>query len=63
MQLNGCGSCLEEIKMEVYIVISELFEGKVVERVYANEKDAIDFCNMMNQECFGFYYYSKQKVL
>lgn len=48
--------------MEVYIVISEFFGDKVVERVYANEKDAIDFCNMMNHESFGFYYYSKQIV-
>lgn len=38
--------------MKVYVVISEFFEDKVVERVYANEKDAIDFCNMMNRESF-----------
>lgn len=48
--------------MEVYVVISEFFEDKVVERVYANEKDAIDFCNMMNRESLGFYYYSTQEV-
>ena len=48
--------------MEVYVVISEFFKDKVVERVYANEKDAIDFCNMMNRENLEFYYYSTQEV-
>ena len=48
--------------MEVYVVISEFFENKVVERVYANEKDAIDFCNTMNHESLAFYYYSAQEV-
>lgn len=48
--------------MEVYVVISEFFEDKIVERVYMNEKDAIDFCNMMNHESLGFYCYSVQKV-
>lgn len=48
--------------MEVYVVISVFFEDKVVERVYVNEKDAIDFCNMMNREGPAFYYYSAQEV-
>lgn len=48
--------------MNVYIVISEFFGEKNIERVYEKEQKAIDFCDMMNNETLGFYYYTKQKV-
>lgn len=48
--------------MEVYVVISEFDEEKIVERVYGKEQDAIDYCKFMNRESLGFYYCSTQQV-
>lgn len=46
--------------MKVYVVISEFDGVRIVEKVYQEEQDAINFCYMMNHESIGYYDYTEQ---
>lgn len=49
--------------MVVYVVTFTHYEQTSVERVYKNKQDAIDFCNMKNQESgFDFWDYQEEKL-